>query len=287
MLKKSILYFLKKYFYKVKLSSSLSPATQLQQVQLLHYYQDCQRMGSLPDFTTTGFKVFSQFEEDGKLLYIFSLLGMGNKRFVDLGSHDCVNSNCANLVVHFNWHGLFVDGDPRLLAIGQQFYKKTPNAWSYKPQFLNAFLTKDNVNHLLEQQGFEGEIEFLSIDIDGNDYWIWDALTVIQPKVVLIECQVSFGLRNAVVPYQADFVNDVSANNYYGASGVALQKLGKKKGYRLVGANEYGNNLFFVKNGLAENELPEISIESTLQHPFATSKFGQFEALQHKAFLEA
>ncbi len=287
MFKKSILYFLKKYFYKVKLSAPLSPATQIQQVQLFHYYQDCHRKGTLPEFTTTGFKVFSQFEEDGKLLYIFSLLGMGTKTFVDLGSHDCVNSNCANFAVHFNWKGLFVDGDPSLLAIGKNFYKKIPNAWSYKPHFFNAFITKDNINDLLQQQGYTGPIEFLSIDIDGNDYWVWQAIEVIQPKVVLVECQVAFGLRNLVVPYQADFVNDVTQNNYYGASGMALQKLGKKKGYRLVGSNDYGNNLFFIRNGLIEKELPEITIESTLQHPFATETFGQFDAIKHKDFLES
>jgi hypothetical protein len=287
MLKKTIIHWLKKYFYKFKLSSQLSSATQIQQVQLYHYYKDCQRNNTLPKFNETGFKVFSQFEEDGKLLYIFSLLGMGNKTFVDLGSNDGVNSNCANLAVHFNWKGLFVDGDKKLLKIGQRFYKKTPDAWSYKPKFAACFLTAANVNPLLKDNGFEGEIEFLSIDIDGNDYWIWEALEVIQPKVIMIESQVAFGLQNLVVPYQADFKGDVENNNYYGASSLALQKLGRKKGYRLVGANENGNNLFFIKNGLAEKELPEITVAETLQHPFATEKFKYFEAIKHKPFLEA
>ncbi|MGL2967015.1 hypothetical protein [Flavobacterium sp. XGLA_31] len=254
-------------------------------MKLFHYYKDCQRNSVLPQFNETGFKVFSQFEEDGKLLYIFSLIGMGTKTFVDLGSNDCVNSNCANLAVHFNWKGLFVDGDKKLLEIGQRFYKKTPDTWSYKPQFAACFLTKDNVNQLLKSHGFEGEIDFLSIDIDGNDYWIWEALDVIQPRVVMIESQVVFGVQNLVVPYQADFKGDVTNNYYYGASGLALQKLGKKKGYRLIGANEYGNNLFFIKNGLAEKDLPEISIETTLQHPFATEKFECFEMIKHKDFL--
>ena len=287
MFKKSTILFLKKYFYKLKLSSQLSASTQIQQVQLTHYYKDCQRNNTLPKFNETGFKVFSQFEEDGKLLYIFSILGMGNKTFVDLGSNDCVNSNCANLAVHFNWKGLFVDGDKRLIEIGKNFYKKTPDTWSYNPKFLHAFLTKSNINTLLKNNGFEGEIEFLSLDIDGNDYWIWEALEVIQPKVILVECQVVFGLRNLVVPYQEDFKGDVENNNYYGASGLALQKLGKKKGYRLIGANEYGNNLFFIKNGLAEKELPEILIEETLLHPFATEKFKLFGAIKHNSFIEA
>ncbi len=275
MLKNLIINFLKKRFYKIKLYRQLSPSTQIQQVKLFHYYIDCLRSNNLPNFNATGFKVFSQFEEDGKLLYIFSILGMGNKTFVDLGSNDCVNSNCANLAVHFNWKGLFVDGDKNLIEIGKKFYKKTPNFWSYKPKFVHAFLTKKNVNNIIQTEGFEGEIELLSIDIDGNDYWIWESLEIIQPKVVIIECQLAFGLEEKVIPYREDFKEDVRNSDNYGASALALQKLGKQKGYRLVGANEYGNNLFFIKNGLAEVQLPEVSVESLLQHPFATEKYAK------------
>ncbi|MCZ8331776.1 MAG: hypothetical protein O9282_10735 [Flavobacterium sp.] len=275
MLKNLIINFLKKRFYKIKLYRQLSPSTQIQQVTLFHYYIDCLRSNNLPNFNATGFKVFSQFEEDGKLLYIFSILGMGNKTFVDLGSNDCVNSNCANLAVHFNWKGLFVDGDKNLIEIGKKFYKKTPNFWSYKPKFVHAFLTKKNVNNIIQTEGFEGEIELLSIDIDGNDYWIWESLEIIQPKVVIIECQLAFGLEEKVIPYREDFKEDVRNSDNYGASALALQKLGKQKGYRLVGANEYGNNLFFIKNGLAEVQLPEVSVESLLQHPFATEKYAK------------
>lgn len=275
MLKNLLLNFLKKRFYKIKLYRQLSPSTQIQQVNLFHHYIDCLRNNNLPNFNETGFKVFSQFEEDGKLLYIFSILGMGNKTFVDLGSNDCINSNCANLVVHFNWRGLFVDGDKNLIEIGKKFYKKTPNFWSYKPKFVHAFLTKKNVNKIIQQEGFEGEIELLSIDIDGNDYWIWESLEIIQPKVVIIECQLAFGLEEKVIPYREDFKEDVRNSNNYGASAFALQKLGMQKGYRLVGANEYGNNLFFIKNGLAEIQLPEVSVESLLQHPFAIEKFAK------------
>jgi len=275
MLKNLIINFLKKRFYKIKLYRQLSPSTQIQQVKLFHYYIDCLRSNNLPNFNATGFKVFSQFEEDGKLLYIFSILGMGKKTFVDLGSNDCVNSNCANLAVHFNWKGLFVDGDKNLIEIGKKFYKRTPNFWSYKPKFVHAFLTKKNVNNIIQTKGFEGEIELLSIDIDGNDYWIWESLEIIQPKVVIIECQLAFGLEEKVIPYREDFREDVRNSDNYGASALALQKLGKQKGYRLVGANEYGNNLFFIKNGLAEIQLPEVNVQSLLQHPFATEKYAK------------
>lgn len=277
--------FLKKYFYRFFLGDKLAAATQLQQIQLWHYYKNANKNNTLPDFNSTGFKVFSQFEEDGKLLFVFSVLGMGNKTFVDIGSNDCVNSNCANFVVHFNWKGLFIDGDKSLIEIGKRFYNNIPNKWSYKPKFEHSFVTKENINETIKRNGFEGEIELLSIDIDGNDYWIWEALEIITPKVVLIESQVAFGDKNLIVPYQEKWNEDVENNFYSGASTLAFVKLGQKKGYRLVGSNEYGNNLFFVKNGLAENELPEIAFETTLKHPFAREKFGNFDCIKNKEFV--
>ena len=285
-MKKLFINFLKKHFYKFFLGDKLSSSVQMQQVRLMNQYVKDLKNNNLPEFDTIGFKVFSQFEEDGKLLFIFSILGMGSKTFVDIGSHDCVNSNCANLAVHFNWKGLFVDGDKKNIEIGKNFYKKIPNAWSYKPKFSISFVTPKNINEIIKSNGFEGEIELLSIDIDGNDYWVWKAIEVIQPKVVIVESQVAFGLKNVVVPYQEEYNFDVENNYYCGASTFALNKLANQKGYRLVGSNEYGNNLFFVKNGLAENELPEISIETTLKHPFSTEKFSYFDGFKDKEFVE-
>jgi hypothetical protein len=279
MLVEALKNLLKKYFYIFKVWDRLSPAVQISQVTQMFYFRDRKRNGTLPDFRDTGFKVFSQFEEDGKLLFIFSVIGMGSRTFVDLGSHDGVNSNCANLALHFSWRGLFVDGDKTVIDRGRRFYSKYPERWSHKPKFLHSFITTENVNEIIRQQGISGEIDLLSIDIDGNDYWIWKALDVIDPKVVVIECQVAFGHHNAVVPYEEKMTNDVTEDNLYGASASALAQLAAAKGYRLVGSNEYGNNLFFIKNGIADNEIPEVTALSTLTHPFATEKFLPSDAV--------
>ena len=272
MLKNMLRNFLKKHFYILKLREKLSPAVQISQLRQFQYYQECVSKNTLPNFNETGFKVFSQFEEDGKLLYIFSIIGMGNKTFVDLGSHDGINSNCANLLVHFGWRGLFVDADKTVIERGKSFYKKYPDPWNYQPEFVHSMITKENVNTLISQSKIGTEIELLSIDIDGNDYWIWKQISVINPKVVIIESQVAFGFERVAIPYSENINLDV-AQPYYGASTAALCELASQKGYRLVGANQYGNNLFFVQNGIAENELPQISFESTLEHPWATEKF--------------
>jgi hypothetical protein len=287
MIKDFIKQSLKKYFYAFWIKDKFSPAVQIGQVQLVHSYKDKMKSGDLPDFNDTGFKVFSQFEEDGKLLFLFSVIGMGNKQFIDIGSDDGINSNCANFAVNFGWNGLFIDADKKALTIGKKFYSKYPNPWTHKPKFLHSIVTDENINKLISDQGITGEIELVSIDIDSNDYWIWKALTAVEPKVVIIESQVAFGNQNLIVPYQNNVDKNPNSDLYYGASTHALVKLGKEKNYRLVGSNAYGNNLFFVKNGVADKELPEIDANSTLNSPYVKEKELLFKKISHLEFLKA
>lgn len=279
--------FLKKHFLITKLRQRFNPAVQIGQRQLFHYYREKQEQGKLPALKDCGFRVFSQFEEDGKLLYIFSLLGMKEKTFIEIGSDDGVNSNSANLYFNFDWQGLFIDGNKKSLERGRRFYSKYPHPWYSAPQFLHAMVKRENINELIKTAGYEGEIGFLSIDIDGNDYWIWDALEVVQPQVVMIESHVIFGYENRVVPYDPDYVYPGKHPAYHGASPLAMKKLGQKKGYRLVGANEMGFNLIFIKNEYLQKELPEVGIEELLQHPATVRSFKKFEAVSNWEYLKA
>lgn len=246
-------------------------------MQLYHHYRSLTKTNELPKLRETGFRVYSQFEEDGMLLYIFSLIGMTDKVFVEIGADDGVNSNSANLYFNFNWRGVFIDGNPRSIKRGKRFFSKYPHPWYYEPKFVCAKVTRENVNQLIEQTGLSGEIGLLSVDIDGNDYWVWDALTIVQPQVVIIETHNEFGLENIVVPYDPDYSFPGKHPVYHGASPKAMVALGRKKGYRLVGANELGFNFIFVRDGLVE-ELPEVTVESVLQHPSV--------AEGHKSFAE-
>jgi hypothetical protein len=126
----------------------------------------------------------------------------------------------------------------------------------------------------------------LSIDIDGNDYWIWDAIKVIEARVVIIETHNEFGLKNIVVPYDADYSYPGKHPVYHGASPVAMNKLANKKGYRLVGANELGFNFIFVKNGFADAQLPDVSVESVLKHPSVEEGYKTFEPVKDWKYLE-
>lgn len=263
------------------LKGKISPLVGIQQLQLHHYYRDKAFQGNPPGLPSAGFRVFSQFEEDGLLLYILSMIGMETRRFVEIGSDDGLNSNCANLYFHFGFHGLFIDGNQRSIRRGERFYSRYPNRWYYKPRFLCAMVKRENINQLIEKEGFTGEIDLLSVDIDGNDYWIWDALEVCTPRVVIIETHVEFGLQNIVVPYDPGYSFPGKHPVYHGASAVAMTRLGKKKGYRLVGANRYGSNFIFVKEELCGNLLPEVTPESLLTHPSAVASFTAFDQVKH------
>lgn len=271
---------LKDYFLIFKIRNRFNPSTQISQRQLFHYYQDAKRTNTLPRLSDTGFRVFSQFEEDGKLLFIFSVIGMDNKTFVEIGSDDGINSNSANLVFNFGWHGLFIDGNQQSIKRGEKFYGKYPHPWVYKPKFICSMVKRENINQLIQQAGFSGEIGLLSIDIDGNDYWVWDAIEVVQPQVVVIETHNEFGLEDIVVPYDPDYFYPGKHPVYHGASPVAMTKLAQQKGYRLVGANELGFNFIFIKNGLADQELPEVSVESVLRHPSVAEGMKKFEEIK-------
>ncbi|MFH1160815.1 MAG: hypothetical protein V1733_07695 [bacterium] len=272
--------FLKYHFYILKVYRKFSPEVQIAQRQLFHYYQECARSGNIPALSDTGFRVFTQFEEDGILLFLFAVVGTRNKTFVEIGSDDGVNSNCANLVLNLRWHGLFIDADKSSIRRGRHFYRKYPTHWSYPPKFLCNRVTRENINQLIADAGFTGEVDFLCIDIDGNDYWIWDTLQIISPRVVMIETHVEFGYHNIVVPYDPDYTYPGRHPVYHGASPVAMNQLANRKGYRLVGANSHGFNAIFVRNNVGTVILPEVPVKSILQHPATIDSFKLFEPIK-------
>jgi hypothetical protein len=235
----------------------------------------------LPSVFDVGYRVFSQFDEDGILLFLFAVIGIKSETFVDIGSGDGIhNSNCANLAINFGWLGLFIDGNESLIARGREFYSKHPDTFLYPPQFVHAMVTRENVNQLIKDAGFEGEVDLLSIDIDGNDYWVWDALEVVQPRVVIIETHIEFGFRNIVVPYDREYVYPGRHPDYHGASPVAMVNLARRRGYRLVGSNRFGFNTIYVRNEEGADLIPTVSVEAILRHPRNRERFELFEAIK-------
>lgn len=244
------------------------------QLQLMFFYRALAASGSaLPAIDEVGFKVFSQTDEDGILLYIFAILGMTNKRSIEICAGNGIECNTANLIINHGWSGLLVDGDQTLVKQGKEFYSRNPSTRVYPPNFIDAWVTRDNVNELIEKNGFAGDIDLLSIDLDSVDYWIWEAIHVIDPRVVVVEYNGILGPEKALtVPYEREVLDraTLSANAsrvFFGASLPAFVKIAKRKGYRLVGCNRNYFNAFFVKNGLREKEIPEITVAEHFQYP--------------------
>ena len=223
---------------------------------------------ALPALSNSGFRVFSEFEEDGLLLYLAAVLELEPKIFVDIGSSDGINSNCANLALNLGWHGLFIDGKESAINHGRNFYAGHPDALRYPQIFRHSFITAENINETISEAGLFGDIGVCSIDIDGNDCWVWNALTAITPAVVIIETHIELGARNIAVPYDPDFHYPPEKHpEYFGASAPAMLSLATKKGYRLVGSNHYGFNLIFVRTDIFPERVPAVPLDSVLRHP--------------------
>jgi hypothetical protein len=232
--------------------------TQLMQDILTAQYRTMMFNGiPLPSFEDVGFRTHSQNEEDGIIHYIFSLIGTTNKKAVEICAGTCVQSNTANLVVNRGWDSLMVDGDANNIHTGKQFFFECGDTLQYEPTLVREWITRENVNSVIKQNGYAGDIDFFSLDMDGVDYWVWDAIDCITPRVVVVEFAGFFGpYKSVTVPYDPDFKKDES--DFCGASLAAFVKLGKKKGYRLVGCNRYCFNAFFIKYYEGAKWLPEI-----------------------------
>jgi len=216
------------------------------------------------------FRAFSQTGEDGLLLFVLTSIGFTNRYVVELGCGDGRECNTANLIINHGCHGLLVDGNPELVAIGRHFYGESKDTRIWPPRLVSAFISCQNVNSLLRENGAQGEIDLLSIDLDGVDFWIWESLDAVSPRVVMVEANNIWGATETVaVPYDAHFVADIvnGAPDYSGASLAAFAKLASRKGYRLVGAQSYGFNAVFVRNDIAPHLLPAVSVSSCLEHP--------------------
>jgi hypothetical protein len=220
-----------------------------------------------------GFSCYSQTDEDGILLYIFSVVGATNRSCVEICAGDGIQCNTANLIVNHGWSGLLIDGERENVERGTRFYAKSPRTCIYPPMFLHAWITRGTVNDLLVNSGFSGEIDLLSLDLDGVDYWIWEAMTVVKPRVVVVEYQDILGPeRSWTVPYADDFVAGRHSMtnampNFAGASLRAFVNLARHKGYRLIGVNQYGFNAFFARDDIGVEILPEISVAECFTHP--------------------
>jgi hypothetical protein len=204
--------------------------------------------GAMRELGDVEFRVFSQFGEDGILQYLVRRAGIAAPltSFVEFGVGDYSEANSRFLLLNDNWRGLIMDSSaPHMAAV-----RASPLYWKFDLTAETAFIDRDNIDELIARAGFSGEIGLLSIDVDGNDYWIWERLTAVDPVIVVVEYNSLFGASRAVtIPYDAAFERGHAhySHQYWGCSLRALELLAERKGYALVGSNSAGCNAFFVK----------------------------------------
>ena len=198
----------------------------------------------------TEFSAYSQWGEDGVINWLVGMLPEIPRTFVEFGVVDYLEANTRLLLKTENWRGLVMDGSEENIAA----IKTQEVVWRHDLTAKRAFIDTDNINALIGEAGFRGELGLLSIDIDGNDYWVWKAITVVSPTIVVCEYNAVFGdMHELTVPYRRDFARNVAhySNQYFGASIRALVALAKSMGFTFVGTTSTGCNAFFVRNDFA------------------------------------
>ena len=226
------------------------------------------------------FKVYSQNGEDGILLYIFSKIGIKKKKLVEIGIEEGKECNSANLIINFGWNGLLIEGSDENVKRARNYYKYEKGISDDRIKIVSEFVTKDNINNILEENGMIGEIDMLSIDIDGNDYWILEKIDRINPRVIIIEYNASIPKDKSLsVKYDPKFDRFEKHKSawYHGASLAAISKLANKKGYVLVGCDSTGCNAFYVRKDLAKGKLEEVSVEGAYYPQIYKSKSCSLE----------
>jgi hypothetical protein len=235
------------------------------------HIQRIKKLNTINSLGDVEFKVFSEWGEDGIIQYLINNVEIKNKTFIEFGVSDYKESITRFLLMNDLWKGLVIDSSAECISSIQ----KDEIYWRYNLKAINNFITSENINNIFLKEGFTGEIGLLSVDIDGNDYWVLEKIDVIDPVIIVCEYNSLFGKEFPVsIKYDPNFIRSKAhySNLYFGASLPALVKLAEKKGYDFVGSNSAGSNAFFVKKGLSKNLKIFTAAEGYKQSQFRQSR---------------
>lgn len=198
------------------------------------------------------YQIFSQEAEDGIIAEVFRRIGTTNKYFVEFGISAWECNTIALLLDH--WSGLWMDTDERGIKEAYEMYSEIIKQG--KLAVMREHITAENIETIFRKNGVPKEPDLLSIDIDGNDYWVWKALKEYKPRLMVIEYNAILGPSiKRVIKYNPSYANTDTC--LFGASLKALELLGEEKGYRLVGCDIKGVNAFFVREDLVKDKFLE------------------------------
>jgi hypothetical protein len=224
------------------------------------------------EWLAAEFQVFSQWNEDGLIQQLVRHVPIDQPTFVEFGVESYRESNTRFLLEHNNWSGVIFDGGDEHRKF---VYEESEIGWRYAIAAHTAFLTRETINEEFRKAGLFRDIGLLSIDVDGNDYWLWEAIDTVSPRIVVCEFNSTFGPDHLItVPYSSEFSHAEAhySRLYFGASLPALVELGKQKEYRFVGCESHGANAFFVREDVAGN-LPSLTAsEGWVRSRFRSSR---------------
>ncbi len=253
-----------------------------------------QKILNTSDIHESEFKIFSQFGNDGIIQWIISKIGSQIPHtFIEFGVENYEESNTRFLLMHDNWKGLIIDGSQKNI----DHVKHSSYYWKNDVTAVSEFITRENINKIFTDNKFSGEIGILSIDIDGNDYWIWKEINSVSPCVLICEYNSVFGGNKKVtIPYNEKFyrANYLGGGGhfsylYWGASISAFTDLSEKKGYSCIGSDSVGNSVFFVRNDFKNYFKVMTSSEAYVESKIRESRDenGKLNFLSGSARLEA
>ncbi|HTL33157.1 MAG TPA: hypothetical protein VL326_08535 [Kofleriaceae bacterium] len=215
-----------------------------------------------------GHSLFSQNGEDGVLAAILDRIGVGPRKFVEFGFSPMQNNTLA-FALREKATGMYLDGSKRICTEARHMFRMLMRT---DIDVVCAWLDRDNIDGLLAKRFGGQELDILSVDVDGNDYWMWQAIHSVNPRIVITEYNASFGAQRAVsVPYDPAFDRHTKPTDFYhGMSLRAAHKLGLEKGYALIGCDQDGVNAFFVRRDL----LPDGAVvERTPEESFRPNRW--------------
>jgi hypothetical protein len=241
-------------------------AKDLESLRLLCGHLAAQKSRSLPPtapLAEAEFQVASQWGEDGIIQFLLAHVPVPNRVFVEFGVESYAEANTRFLLQHDHWSGLIIDGSEDHM----RSVRESDLGWRHTLTAKSAWISAENIDALISEAGITGDIGILSVDIDGVDYWVWQAIRCISPRIVIAEYNSLFGPEAKVTPvYDPKFERAKAHHShvFYGASLAALTHQATERGYRLVGCNTAGNNVFFVRDDIA-GPLPRRSVAEVYQ----------------------
>jgi len=238
--------FRKNNFFMDNISQSMD------RLLLLSGRQACMQLRpnrNIMTFEEIEFRVFSQWSEDGIIEWILQNLPVYPKTFIEFGVETFQEANTRFLIENRNWKGLVIDGSDeniRLLHSNKLY-------WMFDLTAVAEFIDRENIDQIITKNGFAGELGILSIDIDGNDYWVLEAINCVNPIIIICEYNAILGDKYPItIPYDPSFSRLAAHHSglYFGASIAAIKSLANRKGYKFLGTNSNGINAFFIRKDL-------------------------------------